>query len=209
MKRYRTTTCLLIMLLAISTGCDKQAKLPVESLEALDKRLRVAPEFQQLEAIRNEVLTRLVQHQVSKEKFILAYSSRDSERARQILGYTEQEANDLSERFAASVRKLRKNFPELLRLDKSSLKKCKTGGVKAFVEHYEEAVNNYRNVLSVRGKQAVSCEWGQYTVCLGVAAVGAGATAPTVVGPAVVYAAGSYLCLCSYCSGGWVDWACF
>ena len=52
----------------------------------------------------------------------------------------------------------------------------------------------------------VTCQWGQYTVCLSLAGYGSSFTGPAA---ALVFGGSAYLCLCSYCEGGWVDWVCF
>lgn len=170
-------------------------------------RLRAAPEFQRLETIRDEVMGRLVKEQVSKEAFRAAYLSGDSEQVRAALGYSAAEMQALSEAFNTSIQQLRANFPELESLDKATLKQCNAGGIDAFEARYDEAIANFSTFADVSAKsQAVNCEYGQYTVCLALAGFGAAATGP---GAPLVYSGTAYLCLCSYCGGGWVDWVCF
>lgn len=68
MNNWINVMGILVFLLVTSLACDNQ-KLPVESLDVLEERLRVAPEFQQLESIRDEVLSQLVQRKISKSIF--------------------------------------------------------------------------------------------------------------------------------------------
>lgn len=102
---------------------------------------------------------------------------------------------NLLKRFNNSIQRLRTNFPELERLDKSTLKQCNAGGIDGFLAHYDDALAYYETFASTTSKtQATDCEWGQYSVCLVLAGYGSAATGP---GAPLVYTGAAYLCLCS------------
>jgi hypothetical protein len=200
-------TLSIILLAAI--GCSKQEKNPVVPSEDLNVRISKTPEFRELERIRDVTLRKLVQNRVSKNAFLKACLKTDPGEISAIIGFDRGEFNDLTEGLKSNSSLLIKNFPELEQIGKSSVKPGGIDGIESFIDRYDDIMAKLASVPEGIGKASarhVTCQYGQYTACLALAAYGAMASGGGVL---LIYGAGSYLCLCSYCTGGWLGWACF
>ena len=195
----------VVAFLLLTAGCQ-QGPEPA-ALEDLETQLQGAPEIGTLENIRTEVLDRLVAGHVTREQFEAAYRSGDAEQARALLGLSQEELDNLNERLTTTVASLQRQYPDLNSLNRTDLKRCNAGGIDVFISNFDEAMEHYSGEKAqFSSSKDVQCKYGQYTVCLALAGVGAAATGPFAP---LTYGGGAYLCLCSYCEGGWVDSACF
>ena len=209
MKKTSLLVVVLFLGFGLFSGCaDEEGIMEVDVAE-LEARLITAPEFQQLNLLKNDVLMRLATRGVTKEQFMQITISNDEEAVRDLLGYSTEEAIYASEQFRHNIHVLKTKFPELQQFEEKVASKCGADRMEAFLDNYEVVMENLREGSSFMGKtQAVNCEYSPYTACLVLAGWTAGAAAVTGPGAIAVYGAGAYVCLCGFCEGGWVDWAC-
>jgi hypothetical protein len=196
MKKNRII--LVFLLLNILNCSQKDENLVVNWKDSISE----SKEVYELEEIRNFVFIRLAENNVSKNEFIRAYSSRNSGRTAEILKCSVEDVNRMTDILINNVLALRNKYSYLNQIIDHE------NSIDMFISQYEEIFPRIKKISNglKKDQQRVGCRYGQYSTCLVLAGYGAAATGGAAI---LVYAGGSYLCLCSYCSGGWVNWACF
>jgi|WetSurMetagenome_2_1015567.scaffolds.fasta_scaffold267881_1 hypothetical protein len=188
-----------IFLFAGLMSCSQKGKnLSVD----WEDKLIESPEIFELEQIRDLVLLKLSQNDVSRKDYLKTYSLNNYSATAKLLNCSTAEIIRLTQRLQNNSYSLIQNNSNIKDLLANDI------NINTFIEYYEQIIPKYQYKLLKFSKnsQRVGCKYGQYSTCLMLAGYGAAATGGAAL---LVYAGGSYLCLCSYCSGGWVSWACF
>jgi hypothetical protein len=190
----------LIAILVTASGCSKKDETAV--FEWNDSA-RIESEILDLEQIRDFIYQKLSENNVSRKEFLKAFSSNSMISTAELLRCSIEEVEELT----GTLYRIVQN-----REDKSVTPDLDSSGrnenLEFFIDNYNEILPKLSHFSGVALKieQRVSCAYGQYSACLMLAAYGAAATGGAAL---LVYGGGSYLCLCSYCRGGWTSWACF
>jgi hypothetical protein len=199
------TVGILSVSLLVLVGCQESKENPVVPLE---EQIVQTPEFRDLESIRKTVLKIIVQNRVTKHDYIRACAVEDAAAVADILGMEGGEWNSMTARMKDDVNSLMNRFPGLRKLGKAQEKPAGLESISPFLDRYDQIVEKLASAPDglFKTDARVGCAYGQYSTCLVLAGYGAIATGGAAP---LVYAGGAYLCLCSYCGGGWVDWVCF
>jgi hypothetical protein len=205
LRKCIVASCILTLFVLVLVNCQESGKNPVKSL---DEQVSETPEFRDLEMIRKNVLKMIVQKEITRHDFLKACMARDAEAVADITGIASTELTSMTARMTDDIDRLMSRYPELRKLGKSREKRGDLESISAFLDRYDQIVEKLSAAPEGLFKAEVraGCAYGQYTTCLVL--VGYGALATGGAAP-LVYAGGAYLCLCSYCSGGWVNWVCF
>lgn len=221
----------LVLLVSVSFlfGCTDlggpaEREIDIERL-ALD--ISETEDFQTLEHLSRQMIAMLLEAQVPVAAFRNTFESEDLDAVYPHLSSKQVvKLGDIQNRLSRASINLRRSFPELDRLEGSEFDCSIPDRLEQFIDRYEGMLSSgaqdadHFNPNSLMSSLVddevevpiddddpdVTCQWGQYTVCLSLAGYGS-----SVFGPAAAFAFGgaAYLCLCSYCEGGWVDWVCF
>ncbi len=203
--RWCFVSCILALFVLTLVNCQESGKNPVRSL---DEKISETAEFRDLEMIRKNVLKRIVENKITRHDFLKACMARDAAEIADITGIDGIELTSMTARMTDDIRRLMHRYPELRKLSKFREKPGDLESISAFLDRYEQIVEKLSTAPEglFKAEARVGCAYGQYSTCLVLAGYGAIATGGAAP---LVYAGGAYLCLCSYCSGGWVDWVCF
>lgn len=193
----------LVLVTIVTFGCENGIDPDEEVLNW--QAIQESPEFKQLEAIRDEVLTLLVSRQVSKEDFEQAYMSDDVTVVANILGLTPERVTEMANSFHRSLAYFQKEYPEINAENKALEGQCAPADVERLMANYDVLMANYEASSKMAGP---SCAVGPYTACLVLAGFAATAVAPTGIGSFIALGAGAIICICEYCEGGFLRWFC-
>lgn len=196
----KACACVLFALLVVVSGCSKKDETAVFKW---DDSIRFDRAIVELEGIRDFVYQKLSENNVSQKEFLKAFSSDSMSGTAEILRCPIEEVEELTGRLFRIVQNC-KDISVANELEGS----CANENLNFFIDNYDEIVPRLRHYvgMALKTQQRVSCQYGQYSACLMLAAYGAAATGGAAL---LVYGGGAYLCLCSYCHGGWTSWACF
>jgi hypothetical protein len=196
MKRDST---LFLIILSTFLSCSHKEKDLIVNWES---KISESKEINELEEIRDFVFKKLSENNVSKKDFLKAYSAKSIIRTAELLKCSKEEVSRMTDILMKDLKILRREYLNTNEITYTENK------LEVFFDHYEEIIPRLKNITErlYKDQQRVGCKYGQYSTCLVLAGYGAAATGGAAL---LVYAGGSYLCLCSYCSGGWVSWACF
>jgi len=205
LRFFIAASCALAPSVLLLVNCQESGKNPVRSL---DEQVSETPEFRDLEMIRKQVLKMLVEKGITRHQFLRACRAGETVEVADITGINSLELATLTARMKADIDGLMCRYPELRKLGKSSDKPGDLESLTPFLERYDRIVEKLSTAPDglFKAEARVGCAYGQYSTCLVLAGFGAVATGGAAP---LVYAGGAYLCLCSYCSGGWVSWVCF
>ncbi len=158
-------------------------------------------EIYELEMIRDFVYNRISDYNISRKDFLKAILLNDVSNTANLLRCSIAEIEDLNNKLSETVNVLKDDCYSRFNIKSNN-------NLEFFIGNYDNIQPKLKQFSGVinKSQQRVGCKYGQYTTCLMLAGYGAAATGGAAL---LVYAGGSYLCLCSYCSGGWVNWACF
>jgi hypothetical protein len=190
---------LLVFLFAGFLSCSQKGKaLSVDGEDILTE----SAEITELEEIRDIVLSKLSQNEVSRKEYLKTYSLNSYSATAKLLNCSTEEIICLTQRLQNSISNLVNSNSNIQDMVTNEI------NINMFIDHYEQVIPQYQYKFAEfrKNSQRVGCKYGQYSTCLVLAGYGAAATGGAAL---LVYAGGAYLCLCSYCSGGWVSWACF
>ena len=208
MRTFFSTVGLLLGLL-VYAGCENVVEPAADTINWTE--IQETPEYKQLEAIRADVFNQLMIRKVSKEAFERAYTSNDVNVVAAILDRTPEELARMVELFHRSIAYFQNEHPEI-NLDNESLEgKCTPADVESILANYDDLVANYASYeanMALKTSAGPSCRLVPYTACLVAAGYVAAAVSPTGIGSIIVLGAGAILCVCEYCSGGFLNWIC-
>lgn len=190
----KALSVLVVMCLVLAAPLSAQAN-PGKSLAS-------SPVMQELQAIMQDLAARAAL--ADPVELEAAFRASDVAEVTRLLGFTAEEYLELDARLTALRIALGEEFPELKRrAERMAPESC--GMSPSFTQcHVQRSIAAAADMpISLaqieEEHQDVDCQWGQYTAALALCTLG---------GP-VWYWPCAYLALCAYCSGGWVDDACF
>ncbi|BBM68598.1 hypothetical protein [Rhodothermus marinus] len=135
-------------------------------------------------SIREALMHRMREHNVPESKLWAAYQQNDTEQLAQLLGISSEELETLSHRLQSATQILLQKYPELQQAN-----------------DYTQALKVLNLNVSMTTTASPRCDYGAYTGCLIYSAVTSG-------GNPLFYFLGSYICLCGFCRGSYVDDIC-
>ena len=206
----------MIVLLAVTTivsaGCENAIE-PTAEATAIDwTEIQETPEYQQLEAVRTGVFNLLMTQDVSKKDLERAYTANDVNVVADILGQTPQELTKLVDAFHESMAYFQEKYPEIRPGNESLEGQCTPADIESVLADYDNLKSNYANYeVNKAFKTSAgppSCRMAPYAACLVLAGYAAAAVSPTGIGSIIVLGAGAVICVCEYCSGGFLNWIC-
>lgn len=185
-----TRTAIAMVLIA----CEQQ---PAESVSPAAASLVVTDPVVELEQLRDEVVTRLVERgtrAVDVDDLLLGALT-----GPELLGMTEAEHKAIARRLEAAASAAQRMHPTIAPMGRDALDSSARQAAAAI-----EDLREYRK--AGHPPKGVECRRLAYGTCLMAAAAGAALAGPGLA--PVVYGLAAHQCLCGYCSGGWVDRVC-
>ena len=143
--------------------------------------------FETLISIREELTHRMQTHNVPEDKLWAAYQQQDTEQLARLLELSSEELEVFNHRLQIATNILLQKYPALQQAR----------------DHTQilEILNLRNTGMKVTTSNEPDCDWGPYTACLVGSALASG-------GNALIYFLGSYVCLCGFCRGGYVETLC-
>ena len=190
----------------VPVGCENMAEPTADTIDWTE--IQETPEYKQPEFIRADVFNQLMTRKVSKEAFERAYTSNDVQAVADILGRTPRELTRLVNSFHPSIAYFQKEYPEINLGNESFEGKCTPPDVENILANYDDLMADYANYEAMAFKTSAgpSCRMAPYSACLVLAGYAAAAVVPTGIGSIIVLGAGAVICVCEYCSGGFLNW---
>jgi hypothetical protein len=167
------------------------------SAEVLDRLLRQDRDVRTLLEIRDEMTRRTISRGVSPVALKMAYETKDEEKVRRMLGYSQAEIMIINYRLDRARRAILEKFPEIAHLVKEQWSTSCAASPSLDRCSAEQFFNSLDEELIIEDGE-VTCDWGPYIAAL---------AACTLAGP-LWYWVCAYVALCSFCRGGWVDKVC-
>lgn len=134
---------------------------------------------------------------------ILAYENNNDEYFSLLLGYNEQQIQKIKKRILSLNKRIIERYPSIKeQVMVQQKQKCNSCDFNKLIANWDEMVLKYNN--QHRRKLAVDpaiCEMVPLVVGIVVCAATAGASV-------LLYAACTYVVVCSFCEGGWADDIC-
>lgn len=224
---------LVFLVTAIAVGCgqepvqqvdltglpaEEQALIINESLEAhaAFKTASTSDAFQELEALKEEILSRVANNRISKADMRRATQARDIETISKLVGIPVDDLQSMNSRLMSALAQLSSQFAVVQDLEGQIGVNDIEVRLNSVMANYEIWMETTRTGvtpqvaakelnLTYQAEEDVTCQYGPYTACLIAAGIAAGATGPAAV---LTYGLGAYVCVCGFCEGGWVNWVC-
>jgi len=207
----KLTFLAVVALLAVSfAGCSKNEGMNEFSLVEYDIILKEDTNVQELLAIRDEMIARVIENGASGIEMSEIVKTNDLKRFALILGYTEEELSDLGTRIAFLGGEIQNTYPDLITLAESQIEKCPGCDFETIAQKWDQTLMKHNEAdvfygdgengipLPDPSQKGVSCQWVPYTASLALC---------TATGP-VLYWACAVVAVCSFCAGGWVTTVC-
>ena len=140
---------------------------------------------------------RTISRGVSPVALKMAYETKDEEKVRRMLGYSQAEIMIINYRLDRARRAILEKFPEIAHLVKEQWSTSCAASPSLDRCSAEQFFNSLDEELIIEDGE-VTCDWGPYIAAL---------AACTLAGP-LWYWVCAYVALCSFCRGGWVDKVC-
>lgn len=171
--------------------------------DELDELLKQDTDVQTLLEVRNEIMQRVIDRNISVSALKTAYQSGNEQQIINLLQFSETEIKDLNYRLDTARKAIFDKFPEVAQMMKEmsasscgftkNSTNCKTNQL---FDNFNEYANNG---VAPELLAPTRCRWGPYVAALALC---------TLLGP-VWYWVCAYAALCSFCTGGTVGRICF
>lgn len=189
-------------------SCSKDTSLSPEKKksrvdENYEEILKSDPEVNELVEIGTKIIKQAMANEVSATELQIVYDNRDDKYFGILLGYEKSEMERIRERVSCLSNIISKRYPELVTQIKEKQKnKCSTCDFNKLISNWDRIVTKYDN--QYRRKLAIDpavCQMAPLAIGILVCAATAGASI-------ILYAACTYVVVCSFCEGGWADDIC-
>jgi hypothetical protein len=209
MKKFILLAIFVISLSIIYLSCSKKSDDPNITSESSQEKISIQGnsineirpvEVDELLQIRDQIAYRVVQNNISFEELNKAFKDQNSERIRELLGFTKEEVSQIDSRLKILQENILKKYPQVKEQYEKRKKEClscKEANLRSVYEKIHKKgffKNDLKAGLITSNEEGggAGCNWIPYTACL---------VACTTTGP-VIYWFCAYVCVCSFCTGG-------
>lgn len=171
--------------------------LTARNADELDDVLLLDSDVQELISVRDEMMQRAIDSQLTPAELKAAFDAGDEDQIALALGYSTADLKSLNYRLDRARAGVLKKFPEVEAIVASSPPSSCGINPQSASCGAERFFDNF-SIYEENRARPMSCSWAAYIAALAVC---------TLAGP-IWYWVCAFAALCSFCRGGWVDSAC-